>query len=71
MENKTLKDHFFFKFSLKKKWGIVALQCCSFLLYNEVNQLSSQEDIVIVIIYGNGTPLQYSCLANPMDRGAW
>ena len=20
---------------------------------------------------GNGTPLQYSCLANPMDRGAW
>ena len=19
----------------------------------------------------NGTPLQYSCLANPMDRGAW
>ena len=20
---------------------------------------------------GNGTPLQYPCLANPMDRGAW
>ena len=20
---------------------------------------------------GYGTPLQYSCLANPMDRGAW
>ena len=20
---------------------------------------------------GNGTPLQYSCLRNPMDRGAW
>ena len=20
---------------------------------------------------GNGTPLQYSCPANPMDRGAW
>ena len=20
---------------------------------------------------GNGTPLQYSCLENPMDRGAW
>ena len=19
----------------------------------------------------NGTPLQYSCLGNPMDRGAW
>ena len=20
---------------------------------------------------GNGTPLQYSCLENPMDRGPW
>ena len=20
---------------------------------------------------GNGTPLQYSCVENPMDRGAW
>ena len=20
---------------------------------------------------GDGTPLQYSCLANPIDRGAW
>ena len=20
---------------------------------------------------GDGTPLQYSCLENPMDRGAW
>ena len=20
---------------------------------------------------GNGTPLQYSCLESPMDRGAW
>ena len=25
----------------------------------------------IVIREGNGTPLQYSCLENPMDGGAW
>ena len=30
----------------------------------------------LVLLYhplgeGNGTPLQYSCLENPMDRGAW
>ena len=25
----------------------------------------------LVIREGNGTPLQYSCLENPMDRGAW
>ena len=22
-------------------------------------------------LLGNGNPLQYSCLGNPMDRGAW
>ena len=40
---------------------------------------SIQEDITIINIYapniatgeGNGTPFQYSCLENPMDRGAW
>ena len=24
-----------------------------------------------VVREGNGTPLQYSCLENPMDRGTW
>ena len=27
--------------------------------------------IYIYIGEGNGTPLQYSCLESPMDRGAW
>ena len=27
--------------------------------------------ILNVIREGNGTPLQYSCLENPMGRGAW
>ena len=27
--------------------------------------------IMTVIGEGNGTPLQYSCLENPMDGGAW
>ena len=26
---------------------------------------------IYVFREGNGTPLQYSCLENPMDRGAW
>ena len=33
------------------------------------------EDVPFVleasVLEGNGTPLQYSCLENPMDRGAW
>ena len=27
--------------------------------------------IISIIGEGNGTPLQYSCLENPMDGGAW
>ena len=26
---------------------------------------------MLYLIEGNGTPLQYSCLENPMDGGAW
>ena len=33
------------------------------LLFNMLSKL--------VIREGNGTPLQYSCLENPMDGGAW
>ena len=33
-------------------------------------------DTIVIQVYaptreGNGTPLQYSCLENPMDGGAW
>ena len=27
--------------------------------------------LIIIIGEGNGDPLQYSCLENPMDGGAW
>ena len=32
---------------------------------------SNYKSTVTNIGEGNGTPLQYSCLENPMDRGAW
>ena len=28
-------------------------------------------DSSVTLGEGNGTPLQYSCLENPMDGGAW
>ena len=28
-------------------------------------------DLGSILGEGNGHPLQYSCLENPMDRGAW
>ena len=37
-----------------------------------VIQLLTYLIVVSVLVgEGNGTPLQYSCLENPMDRGAW
>ena len=36
--------------------------------------ISGKEDMVLPVLNdpeGHGNPLQYSCLENPMDRGAW
>ena len=40
--------------------------------------LSAQHRFIVLLLYagllhgeGNGNPLQYSCLENPRDRGAW
>ena len=41
----------------------------------ELGGLQSRESQYNLELYdsreGNGTPLQYSCLENPMDGGAW
>ena len=42
-------------------WGLLLLETF----------LESWCSIAQVIGEGNGTPLQYSCLENPMDGGAW
>ena len=46
-------------FSFWKDENVLELE--SDELHNSVNPLGE----------GNGTPLQYSCLENPMDGGAW
>ena len=33
--------------------------------------VSQVMSLLFITVIGNGTPLQYSCLENPMDRGAW
>ena len=43
------------------------LQRPSFLFH----MLIRQQEICNIFEQGNGTPLQYSCLENPMDGGAW
>ena len=37
----------------------------------DVGSLDENKELMQNIGEGNGTPLQYSCLENPMGRGAW
>ena len=49
-----------------------SFQCKTSIVFN--NKLfKSQEFYLTSTVFGegNGTPLQYSCLENPMDGGAW
>ena len=60
--------HNFHHFTLSRKFWKVLV----FLIYT----LNEQEDwtkwkLIEYSREGNGTPLQYSCLENPMDGGAW
>ena len=36
-----------------------------------INNLEGTGNLYPLVGEGNGTPLQYSCLENPMDGGAW
>ena len=43
---------------------------------NEAREIASfvytiKESSLYTVGEGNGTPLQYSCLENPMNEGAW
>ena len=49
----------FFFFSLLELSGCASLLC--FVLHHAVPQFGE----------GDGTPFQYSCLENPVDRGPW
>ena len=55
-----LKYNWFFKNVYIESWGLVELTDEQFIVL--VDSLDRE---------GNGTPLQYSCLENPMDGGAW
>ena len=40
-------------------------------LFCSIDLCVSFDATAILIGEGDGTPLQYSCLENPMDGGAW
>ena len=54
--------------------GIYSLSVVLFLFIKVNFAAVVFEDFVVVVLVvgeGNGNPLQYSCLENLMDRGAW
>ena len=56
--------------SLNETWASLVAQTVKNLpvmLETQVGSLSQEDSPG----KGNGYPLQYSCLENPMDRGAW
>ena len=53
----------FYLDSQKKSYRIRIMYMCVCVSHTHISVYCFRE--------GNGTPLQYSCLENPMDRGAW
>ena len=59
---------------LKKMWYMYKMEYYSVIKTNEKTAFAAnwmQLEIIILTEGGHGTPLQYSCLENPMGRGAW
>jgi len=43
----------------------------NFRYADDTTLTSEREELKSLFKEGNGNPLQYSCLENPMDGGAW
>ena len=59
------RKHMFYMFSSSAQFVHILNTCSCFVSFN-INRL-----LAIALGEGNGTPLQYSCLENPVDGGAW
>ena len=59
-----------FFFSVCSLYFLTVLKMSNFSLGSSNHFLNSL-NIFMIIGEGNGTPLQYSCLENPTDGGAW
>ena len=61
-----------------ENWAIYTI-CCRFLYHSPLPHLRACQCFLVALCNaylkyfgeGNGTPLQYSCLENPMDGGSW
>ena len=71
----TLGNFFFFFFNPRENFLVKTRKAEVYFIYFSPQSLSSSKSVLLVrssyFGEGNGTPLQYSCLENPMDGGAW
>ena len=55
----------------------MAYHCMALVVKNLLANTGDIRDVGLILGWedspggGHGNPLQYSCLGNPMDRGAW
>ena len=50
---------------------IITLSIIFLIFLRASNSIYFYSYCLIIVGEGNGNPLQYSCLGNPMDRGTW
>ena len=58
------------KYSMMKQVGLAFLLAFPHSLVGKESACSAG-DLGLILGEGNGNPLQYPCLGNLMDRGAW
>ena len=64
---------------MKVRWQYTVFRASQVVLVVKYLPVNAGDDRNVGLIHGsgrtpgvgNGNPLQYSCLENPMDRGAW
>jgi len=60
-----------FNYLLSHRRRIKYILFCSKRHVFLINVSSPDSEMQLQLLTSNGTPLQYSCLENPMDGGAW
>ena len=51
--------------------NIINVHHINFICTTLIHNFTGYTPFMVVIGEGNGSPVQYSCLENPMDRGDW
>ena len=70
------QHHFLKRLSFFQFYILASILCVSFPGGSAIRNLPAVQEMWVQSLGqdpegGNGNPLQYSCLGNPMDRGAW